>query len=87
MLEVLKQLNIDEVLDIARFINEEDGSYYDTYVVTTPTKKFIVKKSDENELTNYLYLLRNLKPNIPKLYKSTEYNDEIYILFSYVWGI
>lgn len=86
MLEVLKQLSIDDVLDLARFINEEDGSYYDTYVVTTSTKKYIVKKSNINELTNYLYLLRNLKPNIPKLYKSTEYNDEIYILFSYFDG-
>lgn len=84
--ELIREFNIKGVIEYKKLQREEDDSFYDVYLLVTEKGKFILKKSSFKELSNYLFLANNMKKHVPKLHRSYEYNDDIYILIEYIEG-
>jgi len=85
MKKILELMKIKDVVAIKQMQREEDQSYYDVYFIETKTNKYILKKTNEIELSNYTFFNNNLD-NVPKIYNSIQIDNDTYILIDFFEG-
>lgn len=76
----IKNINI---LDIKQIKNEDGDDFYNVWMIVSDNNSYILKRSTENEISNYNVLL-NIP--IPKYYGNLKYYNKLYILIEYLDG-
>lgn len=76
----IKNINI---LDIKQIKNEDGDDFYNVWMIVSDNNSYILKRSTENEISNYKVLL-NIP--IPKYYGNLKYYNKLYILIEYLDG-
>lgn len=84
--EILNQFKIEEVKNVIRIKNKEDGSFYNVWYVETINNKYIIKEAKQYESFIYSNLLKHIEKAVPKLYGVASYQNKEYLLIEYLEG-
>jgi len=88
---IASQMLTEQIISISqvceRYGNEEDEvRYYDVYYIKTPSKQYVLKKTDINETNIYTHYLTCHPFNVPHFYGSITKNDANWICIEYIEG-
>lgn len=68
------------------FRHEEDDEDYAVWKIEENDALYVLKKADEQELEIYQAFLSDLDGGVPRLYKSLEFQGNVYLLTEFVEG-
>ncbi len=87
--KILNQFNIGISFDCAvftPFINAEDGSDYEVWLVTVGNEKYVLKKAKNNEVQVYSAFFSVPVAGAPRFYGAVSVDGAEYLLIEYVAG-
>ena len=84
--EVLAQMGVGAQAQVTTFKHEEDDEDYAVWKIEENGRKYVLKKADEQELMIYHAFLSDLDRGAPHLYKSLNFQGNVYLLMEYVEG-
>lgn len=86
MINILKQMGIENVLEVTPFPREEDDTLYEVWKVTTPEGEYVLKKAKSHELAVYDAFFREDLSGAPRFLGSVKAENESWFLMEYVKG-
>ena len=87
VLEVLRQMDVRNVVSAAPVRHEEDDSCYDVWMVNAGENSYVLKKAKGCEYSVYTGLLKHAESGVPRLLKAFRFGEEDYLLLEYVQGV
>ena len=84
--EILAQMGVGAQAQVTTFKHEEDDEDYAVWKIEENGRKYVLKKADEQELMIYHAFLADLDRGAPHLYKSLNFQGNVYLLMEYVEG-
>lgn len=84
--EILAQMGIGPQALVTAFRHEEDDEDYAVWKIEENDALYVLKKADEQELEIYQAFLSDLDGGVPRLYKSLEFQGNVYLLTEFVEG-
>lgn len=84
--EILAQMGVGAQAQVTTFKHEEDDEDYAVWKIEENGRKYVLKKADNQELEINQAFLSDLDRGAPHLYKSLNFQGNVYLLMEYVEG-
>lgn len=87
--KILKTLDINATIkeiSVKPFVSSEDGSDYNTWLLSYKDKRYVLKKAKNFETEIYANLLKNVSEGAPKYVADFSFDNEQYLIIEYIDG-